>query len=481
MGLTSDPNFQNLEKWYKSNAASLNMRQMFEADKNRFQNLSLTLKTDEGDILLDYSKNLINEEVMKMLVELAKARGVEASRDKMFSGEKINFTEGRAVLHVALRNRSNTPINVDGKDVMPEVNQVLEKMKGFCHKVRSGEWKGYTGKSITDVVNVGIGGSDLVCEIKTHCFTANGFSFSSVRSGVFSLLDATDPQNTEKIDTHSKIEQWVGGRYSLWSAIGLSIALHIGYENFEKLLAGAHWMDTHFRTAPVDQNAPMLLALLGIWYINFFQAETHCLLPYDQYMHRFAAYFQQGDMESNGKYITTNGNRVNYHTGPIVWGEPGTNGQHAFYQLIHQGTRMVPADFLIPAQSQHPIRNNLHHKILVANFLAQTEALMKGKTTEEAKKELEAGGLSGDKLEKILPHKVFQGNKPTNSIIFKKLSPYTLGVLIGAFSNFVFVCLVELGKQLAKKIEPELQDSAEVTSHDSSTNGLISFLKKNFA
>uniref|UniRef100_A0A672S5Z7 Glucose-6-phosphate isomerase n=1 Tax=Sinocyclocheilus grahami TaxID=75366 RepID=A0A672S5Z7_SINGR len=363
MGLTSDPNFQNLEKWYKSNAASLNMRQMFEADKNRFQNLSLTLKTDEGDILLDYSKNLINEEVMKMLVELAKARGVEASRDKMFSGEKINFTEGRAVLHVALRNRSNTPINVDGKDVMPEVNQVLEKMKGFCHKVRSGEWKGYTGKSITDVVNVGIGGSDLVCEIKTHCFTANGFSFSSVRSGVFSLLD------------------WVGGRYSLWSAIGLSIALHIGYENFEKLLAGAHWMDTHFRTAPVDQNAPMLLALLGIWYINFFQAETHCLLPYDQYMHRFAAYFQQGDMESNGKYITTNGNRVNYHTGPIVWGEPGTNGQH--------------------------------------------------------------------------------------------------GVMweINSFDQWG----VELGKQLAKKIEPELQDSAEVTSHDSSTNGLISFLKKNFA
>uniref|UniRef100_A0A672S5W4 Glucose-6-phosphate isomerase n=1 Tax=Sinocyclocheilus grahami TaxID=75366 RepID=A0A672S5W4_SINGR len=479
MGLTSDPNFQNLEKWYKSNAASLNMRQMFEADKNRFQNLSLTLKTDEGDILLDYSKNLINEEVMKMLVELAKARGVEASRDKMFSGEKINFTEGRAVLHVALRNRSNTPINVDGKDVMPEVNQVLEKMKGFCHKVRSGEWKGYTGKSITDVVNVGIGGSDLVCEIKTHCFTANGFSFSSVRSGVF--------------NTHSKIEQWVGGRYSLWSAIGLSIALHIGYENFEKLLAGAHWMDTHFRTAPVDQNAPMLLALLGIWYINFFQAETHCLLPYDQYMHRFAAYFQQGDMESNGKYITTNGNRVNYHTGPIVWGEPGTNGQHAFYQLIHQGTRMVPADFLIPAQSQHPIRNNLHHKILVANFLAQTEALMKGKTTEEAKKELEAGGLSGDKLEKILPHKVFQGNKPTNSIIFKKLSPYTLGVLIAMYEHKIFIqgvmweinsfdqWGVELGKQLAKKIEPELQDSAEVTSHDSSTNGLISFLKKNFA
>uniref|UniRef100_A0A671RDX6 Glucose-6-phosphate isomerase n=1 Tax=Sinocyclocheilus anshuiensis TaxID=1608454 RepID=A0A671RDX6_9TELE len=441
MGLTSDPNFQNLEKWYKSNAASLNMRQMFEADKNRFQNLSLTLKTDEGDILLDYSKNLINEEVMKMLVELAKARGVEASRDKMFSGEKINFTEGRAVLHVALRNRSNTPINVDGKDVMPEVNQVLEKMKGFCHKVRSGEWKGYTGKSITDVVNVGIGGSDLgplmVTEalkpyskggprvwfvsnidgthvaktlaelnaettlfiIASKTFTTQETITNAESAKEWFLQAAKDKSAVAKhfvalstngpkvkdfgIDPENMFEfwDWVGGRYSLWSAIGLSIALHIGYENFEKLLAGAHWMDTHFRTAPVDQNAPMLLALLGIWYINFFQAETHCLLPYDQYMHRFAAYFQQGDMESNGKYITTNGNRVNYHTGPIVWGEPGTNGQH--------------------------------------------------------------------------------------------------GVMweINSFDQWG----VELGKQLAKKIEPELQDSAEVSSHDSSTNGLINFLKKNFA
>uniref|UniRef100_A0A8C1GLJ5 Glucose-6-phosphate isomerase n=1 Tax=Cyprinus carpio TaxID=7962 RepID=A0A8C1GLJ5_CYPCA len=551
MGLTSDPNFQNLEKWFKSNAASLNMRQMFEADKNRFQKLSLTLKTEEGDILLDYSKNLVNEEVMKMLVELAKSRGVEASRDKMFSGEKINFTEGRAVLHVALRNRSNTPINVDGKDVMPEVNKVLEKMKGFCHKVRSGEWKGYTGKSITDVVNVGIGGSDLgplmVTEalkpyskggprvwfvsnidgthiaktlaelnaettlfiIASKTFTTQETITNAESAKEWFLQTAKDVSVTScsgvygtppkvkdfGIDPENMFEfwDWVGGRYSLWSAIGLSIALHIGYENFEKLLAGAHWMDTHFRTAPVDQNAPMLLALLGIWYINFFQAETHCLLPYDQYMHRFAAYFQQGDMESNGKYITTHGNRVKYHTGPIVWGEPGTNGQHAFYQLIHQGTRMVPADFLIPAQSQHPIRNNLHHKILVANFLAQTEALMKGKTTEEAKKELEAGGLSGDKLEKILPHKVFQGNKPTNSIIFKKLSPYTLGALIAMYEHKIFIqgvmweinsfdqWGVELGKQLAKKIEAELQDSAEVTSHDSSTNGLINFLKKNSA
>ncbi|XP_051580686.1 glucose-6-phosphate isomerase-like [Myxocyprinus asiaticus] len=553
MGLTSDPNFQNLEKWYKSNGANLNMRQMFDADKNRFQKFSLTLKTDDGDILLDYSKNLINDEVMKMLVELAKSRGVEAARDRMFSGEKINFTEGRAVLHVALRNRSNTPINVDGKDVMPEVNKVLEKMKDFCHKVRSGEWKGYTGKSITDVVNVGIGGSDLgplmvtealkpyskggprvwfvsnidgthiaktlaelnaettlfiiasktytTQETITNAESAKEWFLQAAKdkSAVakhFVALSTNAPKVTDfGIDPVNMFEfwDWVGGRYSLWSAIGLSIALHIGYENFEKLLAGAHWMDTHFRTAPLDQNAPMLLALLGVWYINFFQAETHCLLPYDQYMHRFAAYFQQGDMESNGKYITVNGGRVNYHTGPVVWGEPGTNGQHAFYQLIHQGTRMVPADFLIPAQSQNPIRNNLHHKILMANFLAQTEALMKGKTTEEAKKELVSGGLSGEKLEKILPHKVFQGNKPTNSIIFKKLTPYTLGVLIAMYEHKIFIqgvmweinsfdqWGVELGKQLAKKIEPELQDSAEVSSHDSSTNGLINFLKKNFA
>ncbi|XP_027017097.2 glucose-6-phosphate isomerase b [Tachysurus fulvidraco] len=553
MGLSSDPNFQKLQQWYTANAHNLNMRQMFEADEQRFSKFSLTLKTDEGDILLDYSKNIINEDVMKMLIELAKSRGVEAARDRMFSGEKINFTEGRAVLHVALRNRSNAPIIVDGKDVMPEVNKVLEKMKGFCHKVRSGEWKGYTGKSITDVVNVGIGGSDLgplmVTEalkpyskggprvwfvsnidgthiaktlaelnaettlfiVASKTFTTQETITNAESAKEWFLQAAKDKSAVAKhfvalstneakvrdfgIDTENMFEfwDWVGGRYSLWSAIGLSIALHVGFENFEKLLAGAHWMDTHFRTAPLEQNTPVLLAMLGIWYINFFQAETHCLLPYDQYMHRFAAYFQQGDMESNGKYITNHGTRVNYHTGPIVWGEPGTNGQHAFYQLIHQGTRMVPADFLIPAQTQHPVRNNLHHKILIANFLAQTEALMKGKTTEEAKKELEAGGMSGEKLEKILPHKVFQGNKPTNSIVFKKLTPFTLGVLIAMYEHKIFIqgvmweinsfdqWGVELGKQLAKKIESELQDTAEVSSHDSSTNGLINFIKKNFA
>jgi len=553
MALTNDPSYKKLEQWYKANAGSLNMRDMFDADKDRFSKFSTTVETDDGDILLDYSKNLINQEVMGMLLAMAKSRGVEEAREKMFSGEKINFTEGRAVLHIALRNRSNTPIQVDGKDVMPEVNRVLDKMKAFCHKVRSGEWKGFSGKSITDVVNIGIGGSDLgplmVTEalkpysaggpnvwfvsnidgthmaktlaqlnaettlfiIASKTFTTQETITNAESARDWFLKTAKDKSAVAKhfvalstnaakvkdfgIDTANMFEfwDWVGGRYSLWSAIGLSIALHIGFENFEQLLAGAHWMDNHFRSTPLEQNLPVLLAILGVWYINFFQAETHAMLPYDQYMHRFAAYFQQGDMESNGKYITKDGTRVNYHTGPIVWGEPGTNGQHAFYQLIHQGTRMIPADFLIPAQSQHPIRDNLHHKILVANFLAQTEALMKGKTSDEARKELEASGMKGDALDKLLPHKVFEGNKPSNSIVFKKLTPFILGALVAMYEHKIFVqgvmwdvnsydqWGVELGKQLAKKIEPELQDKSEVTSHDSSTNGLISFLKKNFA
>uniref|UniRef100_A0A8C0YPB2 Glucose-6-phosphate isomerase n=1 Tax=Cyprinus carpio carpio TaxID=630221 RepID=A0A8C0YPB2_CYPCA len=551
MGLTSDPNYRKLEQWYKSSAGNLNMRQMFDADQDRFSKFSLQLTTDDGDILLDYSKNLINEEVLRMLFDMARSVGVEAAREKMFAGEKINFTEGRAVLHTALRNRSNTPIMVDGKDVMPDVNGVLEQMKGFCHRVRSGEWKGFSGKAITDVVNIGIGGSDLgplmVTEalkpyskggpnvwfvsnidgthmaktlaqlnaettlfiIASKTFTTQETITNAETAKEWFLRAAKDTSAVAKhfvalstnapkvkdfgIDTNNMFEfwDWVGGRYSLWSAIGLSIALHIGFDSFEQLLAGAHWMDNHFRSAPLEQNAPVILALLGVWYVNFFQAETHALLPYDQYMHRFAAYFQQGDMESNGKYITKSGTRVNYHTGPIVWGEPGTNGQHAFYQLIHQGTRLIPADFLIPAQSQHPIRDNLHHKILMANFLAQTEALMRGKTPEEAKKELQGAGMSGDALEKLLPHKVFEGNKPSNSIIFKKLTPFVLGALVAMYEHKIFVqgvmwdinsydqWGVELGKQLAKKIEPELQDDADVRSHDSSTNGLISFFKKN--
>ncbi|XP_072290902.1 glucose-6-phosphate isomerase-like [Eucyclogobius newberryi] len=552
MALSKDPNFKKLQQWHKGNAAGLRMRDMFDSDADRFSKFSTTLQTDDGPILIDYSKNLINEDVMSMLYALAESRGVEEARDKMFSGEKLNFTEGRAVLHVALRNRSNSPILVDGQDVMPEVNRVLDKMKSFCHRVRSGAWKGFSGKSITDVVNIGIGGSDLgplmVTEalkpysaggpnvwfvsnidgthmaktinqlnaettlfiIASKTFTTQETITNAESAKEWLLKTANDASAVAKhfvalstngakvkdfgIDTANMFEfwDWVGGRYSLWSAIGLSIALHIGFENFEQLLSGAHWMDSHFCSAPLTQNVPVLLALLGVWYINLFGAETQALLPYDQYMHRFAAYFQQGDMESNGKYITKDGSRVNYSTGPIVWGEPGTNGQHAFYQLIHQGTRMIPCDFLIPAQSQHPIRNRLHHKILAANFLAQTEALMKGKTSAEARGELENGGLKGEPLEKLLPHKVFEGNKPSNSIVFKKLTPFTLGALIAMYEHKIFVqgviwninsydqWGVELGKQLAKKIEPELQDEAEVSSHDSSTNGLINFLKKNF-
>uniref|UniRef100_A0A4W3JAH3 Glucose-6-phosphate isomerase n=1 Tax=Callorhinchus milii TaxID=7868 RepID=A0A4W3JAH3_CALMI len=508
----------------------------------------LILKTEDGDILLDYSKNLVTKDVMHMLVEMAKARGVEKARNAMFSGEKINFTENRAVLHIALRNRSNKPIMFEGKDVTPEVNKVLDKMKAFCERVRGGEWKGFTGKTITDVVNIGIGGSDLgplmVTEalkpyskggprawfvsnidgthmaktlaelhpettlfiIASKTFTTQETITNAESAKEWFLVTAKDVSEVPSmpgatkvaafgIDPNNMFEfwDWVGGRYSLWSAIGLSIALHIGFENFEQLLKGAHWMDNHFHSEPLERNGPALLALLGIWYINFYKADTQALLPYDQYMHRFAAYFQQGDMESNGKCITKQGSRVTYKTGPIVWGEPGTNGQHAFYQLIHQGTRMIPADFLIPVQTQNPIRNGLHHKILTANFLAQTEALMKGKTEDEARAELEASGMSGEKLKQITPHKVFEGNRPTNSIVFKKLTPYTLGALIALYEHKIFVqgviwdinsydqWGVELGKQLAKAIEPELATADPVTSHDSSTNGLINFIKQHRA
>ncbi|XP_027723463.1 glucose-6-phosphate isomerase [Vombatus ursinus] len=551
--LSQDPNFQKLVQWHRKHGSELNLRRLFEADQDRFNRFSLNLDTKNGHILVDYSKNLITEDVMKMLIELAKSRGVEDAREQMFKGKKINFTEDRAVLHVALRNRSNTPMLVDGKDVVPEVNKVLEKMKAFCQRVRGGDWKGYTGKTITDVINVGIGGSDLgplmVTEalkpyskegprvwfvsnidgthiaktlaelnpetslfiIASKTFTTQETITNAETAKEWFLQAAKDPSAVAKhfvalstnapkvqefgIDTQNMFEfwDWVGGRYSLWSAIGLSIALHVGFDNFEQLLSGAHWMDNHFLTTPLEKNAPVLLAMLGIWYINCFGCETQALLPYDQYMHRFAAYFQQGDMESNGKYITKSGARVDYSTGPIVWGEPGTNGQHAFYQLIHQGTRMIPCDFLIPVQTQNPIRNGLHHKILLANFLAQTEALMKGKTAEEAHKELEAAGKSGDALKKLLPHKVFEGNRPTNSIVFTKLTPFILGALIAMYEHKIFVqgvvwdvnsydqWGVELGKQLAKKIEPELDSDKPVTSHDASTNGLISFIKQHRA
>ncbi len=525
------------------------MRDLFRKDPARFQKFSLMFSSKAGtEILLDYSKNRITDETITHLRALARQADVEGWREKMFRGEKINITEDRAVLHVALRNRSNKPIQVDGEDVMPEVNRVLQHMKEFSTAVRSGGWKGYTNKPITDVVNIGIGGSDLGPVMVTEALKPYGkpglrvhfvsnidgthiaetlkrispeTSLFIIASKTFTtqetltnaetakrwLLDsAKDPGSVAKhfvalstnakevqkfgIDTKNMFEfwDWVGGRYSLWSAIGLSIAIAIGMENFEELLAGAHEMDEHFRTAPLEKNIPVTLALLGIWYNNFFGAETNVILPYDQYLHRFSAYFQQGDMESNGKYVDRNGKKVGYSTGPVIWGEPGTNGQHAFYQLIHQGTKIIPADFIAPIETHNPLGE--HHAILLSNFFAQTEALMKGKTPEEAKKELEAAGMKGKDLEALLPHKVFEGNKPSNSIMVRKMTPRTLGALIAMYEHKIFVqgiiwninsydqWGVELGKQLAKAILPELKGKEKITSHDASTNGLVNFFKE---
>ncbi|MGD8513762.1 MAG: glucose-6-phosphate isomerase [Deltaproteobacteria bacterium] len=523
----------------------VHMRDLFEQDPKRFQKFSLTFK----DILLDYSKNRITEETRSLLLALAEEADVKGWTEKMFAGEKINLTENRAVLHVALRNRSDRPIHVDGKDVMPGVNAVLEQMARFCHAVRQGEWKGYAGKVMTDIVNIGIGGSDLGPVMVTEALKPYGKAdlaphFVSNIDGTHlaETLKRLDPETTlfiiasktfttqetltnahsardwflKKagdeaaiakhfvavstnaeavgrfgIDTRNMFQfwDWVGGRYSLWSAIGLSIALFIGMKNFESLLAGAHEIDEHFRTAPLDQNMPVILALLGIWYNNFFKAETHAILPYDQYLHRFPAYLQQGDMESNGKRVNRQGEVVDYSTGPIIWGEPGTNGQHAFYQLIHQGTKLVPADFLAPMATQNPMGE--HHKILLSNFFAQTEALMKGKTQAEARADLVASGKDEEAVERLLAHKVFEGNRPTNTIFFKKLDPKTLGALIALYEHKLFVqgiiwqinsfdqWGVELGKQLAKAILPELEGNDEVTGHDASTNGLINYYKAN--
>ncbi|KAF8770246.1 glucose-6-phosphate isomerase-like [Argiope bruennichi] len=551
-GLLSETDaYKKLQSYFDSNKEKLVLKTLFQSDPDRFKNYSIVLETPVGgEILIDYSKNLIDHTVFKLLLDLAKARNIEKARDAMFSGEKINFTENRAVLHTALRNRSNKPILVDGKDVMPDVNAVLQHMKEFCEQVRSGDWKGYTGKSITDVVNIGIGGSDLgplmVTEaLKAYHKTGPNVHFVSnidgthlaetlkklnpetalfiIASKTFTtqetitnaesakswfLSQAKDASavskhfvalstNTPKVKEFGIDEKnmfgfwdWVGGRYSLWSAIGLSIALYLGMENFEQLLSGAHYMDQHFQNTPLEKNVPVILALLGVWYGNFYGAESHCLLPYDQYMHRFAAYFQQGDMESNGKYVTRSGKLVNYTTGPIVWGEPGTNGQHAFYQLIHQGTRLIPCDFIAPVKTHNPIKEGLHHEILLANFLAQPEALMKGKTAAEAEAELRKSNVSEDELKKILPHKVFLGNKPTNSILVDRITPFTLGALIAMYEHKIFTqgiiwginsfdqWGVELGKQLAKLIQPELKGKDPVSSHDSSTNGLINFIKK---
>ncbi len=519
------------------------IKDLFEKDNQRFEKYSLRFE----DILIDFSKNILTDEEKSTLLDLAKECDLRSAIESMFSGEKINATEDRAVLHVALRNRSNTPIMVDEKDVMPEVNAVLNQMKSFSGKVISGEWKGYTGKAITDVVNIGIGGSDLgplmvtealkpyknhlnlhfvsnvdgthIAEtlkevnpettlfiIASKTFTTQETMTNANSAKDWFLASAKEMEHVAKhfvavstnakevaafgIDTDNMFRfwNWVGGRYSLWSAIGLSIILGIGFDNYIQLLEGAHAMDQHFRTADFDKNIPVTLALIGIWYNNFYGSETEAILPYDQYMHRFSAYFQQGNMESNGKYVNRNGNQVDYQTGPIIWGEPGTNGQHAFYQLIHQGTKLIPCDFIAAAINHNKIGD--HHKKLLANFFAQTEALMVGKTKEQVTAELKAAGKTDAEIAALLPFKVFLGNVPTNSILVKKLTPHTLGSLIAMYEHKIFVqgiiwniysfdqWGVELGKQLAKAILPELDGEEKVEGHDASTNGLINAWKE---
>ncbi len=523
---------------------NVKMKDLFVSDPERFNRFHIQYK----EILVDYSKNRITAETLSLLLKLAEEAGVRTAIKNMFSGDKINETENRAVLHVALRNRKNSPIYVDGQNVMPQVNAVLQKMEGFSKKIRSGDWKGYRGDRITDIVNIGIGGSDLGPVMVTEAlrpfadgkltvhFVSNidgthltevlkklnpattlfmiaskTFTTQETMTNAFSARDwflkqagdsvhvarhfvalSTNVTKVEEfgIDTDNMFEfwDWVGGRYSLWSAIGLSIACYIGFDNFSDLLQGAHDMDRHFQETPFDKNIPVILALIGIWYNNFFGAATEVILPYDQYLHRFPSYFQQGNMESNGKSTSRDGERIDYQTGPIVWGEPGTNGQHAFYQLIHQGTKFIPADFLAPAVSHNPIGE--HHNILLSNFFAQTEALMNGKTKEEVLEELKNSGKTDIEIEKLAPHKIFEGNRPTNSILFSKLTPRVLGSLIAMYEHKIFVqgvvwniysfdqWGVELGKQLANRILPELKDDIPVTSHDASTNGLINAFKE---
>ena len=531
-----------LEEYYFG-FEGVHMKEFFEKDADRFKKYSLWFE----DILVDFSKNLIDDEVKKLLVELAEECKLKTAVENMFTGQKINATENRAVLHVALRNRSNTTIEVDGENVMPEVNAVLEQMKIFSEKVIKGDWLGYTGKTITDVVNIGIGGSDLgplmVTEALKPYKTRLNLHFVSNVDGthIAETLKKVNPETTlfivasktfttqetmtnansardwflkaakdssfvknhfvavstnEKevaafgIDTKNMFRfwDWVGGRYSLWSAIGLSIVLGIGFENYVELLEGAHAMDNHFRNTDFNENIPVILALIGLWYNNFYGAETEAILPYDQYMHRFAAYFQQGNMESNGKYVDRNGEQVDYQTGPIIWGEPGTNGQHAFYQLIHQGTKLIPCDFIAPAISHNQLGD--HHPKLLANFFAQTEAMMVGKTEEQVVAELKKAGKTEDEIAALLPFKVFLGNIPTNSILVKKLTPRVLGSLIAMYEHKIFVqgiiwniysfdqWGVQLGKELANAILPELSTDEKVIGHDSSTNGLINAYKE---
>jgi glucose-6-phosphate isomerase len=541
------PSLTDLPAWlalsrHHAEIAPATMRELFAADPQRFAKFSLR----QDDLLLDYSKNRVTEQTMCLLFDLAREADVEGWRAKMFAGEAINNTENRAVLHVALRNRSSRPMTIAGVDVMPQVNEVLAQMKAFCASVHDGQWRGAKGDKITDIVNIGIGGSDLgplmavealapyrvtgitshfvsnvdashlhatlnKCKADTTLFIVASKTFTTQETLANartardwltkSLGDDAVAKHFVALSTNAKAVaafgidtknmfafwDWVGGRYSLWSAIGLSIALAVGFEHFEEMLAGAHEMDEHFRTAPLEQNLPVVMALLGVWYVNFFDADTQAVLPYDQYLHRLAAYLQQADMESNGKGVTRDGQSVNYATGPILFGEPGTNGQHAFYQLIHQGPRLIPCDFIAAAQSRNPIGE--HQAMLLANFFAQTEALMKGRTAEEARAELTAAGFTGEDLEAAVPHRVFTGNRPTNSILYRTLDPRTLGRLIALYEHKIFVqgiiwqinsydqWGVELGKKLAGAILPELADDMPVTSHDSSTNGLIGYYK----
>lgn len=540
---TGTPAWKNLSRHFET-IKDEHMKTMFADDPERFARFSTRFE----EILVDYSKNRITAETLELLVTLARETGVPEAISSLFSGARINETEGRAVLHVALRNRSNEPILVDGKDVMPAINAVLDQMEAFSGKLLSGQWTGYTGKAITDIVNIGIGGSDLgpvmvtealrpfwkgnitphfvsnvdgthLAEVLKHVdpkttlfivasktFTTQETMRNARSARAWFLKTAGDKSHVAKhfvavstnetevknfgIDPANMFVfwNWVGGRYSLWSAIGLSIACTLGFEHFRALLEGAHAMDNHFRQTPLEKNIPVLLALIGIWYNNFFGAETETILPYDQYMHRFPAYFQQGNMESNGKSVDRNGKPVSYETGPIVWGEPGTNGQHAFYQLIHQGTKLIPCDFIAPAQTHNDLAD--HHTILLSNFFAQTEALMKGKSEDKVRAELTADGLSVEETEKLLPFKVFEGNRPTNSILVKQITPRTLGALIAMYEHKIFVqgaiwnifsfdqWGVQLGKQLANSIGPELDGDAEVASHDASTNGLINAYKE---
>jgi glucose-6-phosphate isomerase len=540
---TQTANWQLLREHF-AEIKDVHMRDLFARDPGRFEQFSIKF----NDILVDYSKNRVTNETLRLLLALAQEVELKEAIDRMFAGDRINETENRPVLHVALRNLENTPICVDGKNVMPEVCAVLNKMGDFSQKIGSGEWTGFTGRRISDIVNIGIGGSDLGPLAVTEClrpyaipglsvhfvsnvdgthitetlkgldpettlfmiasktFTTQETMTNALSARSWFLSSAKDPRFVSKhfvaISTNlEKVEDfgidrnnmfvfwdWVGGRYSLWSAIGLSIACYIGFANFEELLHGALDMDRHFKDAPFSANIPVLLALIGIWYSNFFGAQTEAILPYDQYMHRFPAYVQQGNMESNGKSVDRAGRQVTYQTGPIIWGEPGTNGQHAFYQLIHQGTKLIPCDFLAPAISHNSLGE--HHSILLSNFFAQTEALMIGRSKEEVIEELEEDGNNEERIQRLWPYKVFEGNKPTNSILFRKLTPRVLGSLIAMYEHKIFVqgviwnifsfdqWGVELGKQLAKRILSELRDSNRVDSHDSSTRGLINAYKE---